>query len=255
MNDWPQGWYCDERRAWPAGSGGSGWAGPPTSDLTTRRPAGSGWPGAGWPSQPPDRTAPGRESRLPPAGWPPARGRRRWGPKRILKIVAAVVLLAVVASVGYYFFLNSKLTRINALAGDPGRPAAGAGTNWLLTGSDSRGGLSRTEEDQLALGHDITGARTDTIMVLHLPANGNPPILMSIPRDSYVSIPGHGYNKINAAYPSAARNCSPRPCRTPPACTSAITWGSGWAAWPVWSTTSAVSGCACPGRWSTRRPG
>ena len=111
-----------------------------------------------------------------------------------------MVLLAIVASVGYYFFLNSKLTRINALADYTGRPAAGAGTNWLLTGSDSRGGLSRTEEDQLALGHDITGARTDTIMVLHLPANGNPPILMSIPRDSYVSIPGHGYNKINAAY-------------------------------------------------------
>ena len=199
MNDWPQGWYRDETPGRPAGSGGSGWAGPPTSDLTTRRPAGSGQPGAGWPSQPPDRTAPGRESR-PPAGWPPARGRRRGGPKRILKIVAAVVLLALVASVGYYFFLNSKLTRINALAGYAGRPAAGAGTNWLLTGSDSRGSLSRTEEDQLALGHDITGARTDTIMVLHLPANGNPPILMSIPRDSYVSIPGHGYNKINAAY-------------------------------------------------------
>ena len=72
--------------------------------------------------------------------------------------------------------------------------------NWLLTGSDSRGGLSRTQEDQLALGHDIAGARTDTIMLLHLPANGNPPILISIPRDSYVQIPGNGYNKLNAAY-------------------------------------------------------
>jgi LCP family protein required for cell wall assembly len=37
-------------------------------------------------------------------------------------------------------------------------------------------------------------------MLLHLPTNGGPNVLMSIPRDSYVSIPGHGKNKINAAY-------------------------------------------------------
>ncbi len=116
------------------------------------------------------------------------------------KIIAAVILLLLIAAVGLYFYFNSKLTRVNALANYSGRPAAGAGTNWLLTGSDSRGGLTRTQEDQLALGHDVTGARTDTIMVLHLSANGNPPILMSIPRDSYVQIPGYGYNKINAAY-------------------------------------------------------
>ena len=145
--------------------------------------------------------APGRRGAdAPPRNWPAPRRRRRWGPKRVLQIIAAVVILAIIGSVGYYFYLNSKLTRINALVSYSGRPAAGAGANWLLTGSDSRGGLSRTQEDQLALGHDITGARTDTIMVLHLPANGNPPILMSIPRDSYVNIPGYGYNKINAAY-------------------------------------------------------
>jgi LCP family protein required for cell wall assembly len=126
--------------------------------------------------------------------------RRRWGPKRILKIIAAVVVLLLIAAVGLYFYFNSKLTRVNALVNYSGRPAVGAGSNWLLTGSDSRGGLTRTQENQLALGHDVTGARTDTIMVLHLSANGNPPILMSIPRDSYVQIPGHGYNKINAAY-------------------------------------------------------
>jgi LCP family protein required for cell wall assembly len=77
---------------------------------------------------------------------------------------------------------------------------ASAGTNWLIAGSDSRSGLTRTEEDQLALGHDISGGRTDTIMLLHLPANGTRPTLVSIPRDSYVPIPGHGENKINAAY-------------------------------------------------------
>jgi len=210
MNDWPQGWYRDETPRRPAGPASGGWSDAPTGDRTGRYP-GSGQPGyqagragqqaTSWPSPPPDRMAPGRRGAdAPPPNWPAPRRRRRWGPKRVLQIIAAVVILAIIGSVGYYFYLNSKLTRINALVSYSGRPAAGVGTNWLLTGSDSRGGLSRTQEDQLALGHDIAGARTDTIMVLHLSANGSPPVLMSIPRDSYVNIPGYGYNKINAAY-------------------------------------------------------
>ena len=203
MNDWPQGWYRNEPPGRRPGTAGGGWSDAPTGDLTNRYPAGRGQAAhqaPSWFSRPPSYSAPGpRGSDAPPGNVPSIR-RRRWGPKRIAKIIAALVILAIIASVGLYFYFNSKLTRINALANYSGRPAAGAGANWLLTGSDSRGGLSRTQEDQLALGHDIAGARTDTIMVLHLPANGNPPILMSIPRDSYVQIPGYGYNKLNAAY-------------------------------------------------------
>ena len=121
MNDWPQGWYRDETPGRPAGSGGSGWADPPTSDLTTRRPAGSGQPGAGWPSQPPDRTAPGRESRRPRLA-PSPRGRRRWRPKRILQS-SRPWSWSVVASAGFYFFVNWKLNRVNALTAYSGRPA------------------------------------------------------------------------------------------------------------------------------------
>jgi|SRR5450755_231135 LCP family protein required for cell wall assembly len=203
MNDWPQGWYRDDTPGRRPETARGSWSDAPTGDLTNRYPAGGGQAAhqpPGWPSQPPGYSAPGRPgSDVPPGNMPSIR-RRRWGPKRIAKIIAALVVLVIIASVGLYFYFNSKLTRINALTNYSGRPAAGAGANWLLTGSDSRGGLSRTQEDQLALGHDIAGARTDTIMVLHLPANGNPPILMSIPRDSYVPIPGFGYNKINAAY-------------------------------------------------------
>src|SRR5205085_27982 len=46
----------------------------------------------------------------------------------------------------------------------------------------------------------VGGRRTDTIMLLHVPDGGGPNVLLSIPRDSYVSIPGRGKNKINAAY-------------------------------------------------------
>ena len=100
---------------------------------------------------------------------------------------------------GTYFFFNGKLDRKNVLVGYAGRPAAAAGQNWLITGSDSRQGLTGQEEQVLATGHDISGHRSDTILILHIPASGRA-VLVSIPRDSYVQIPGHGYNKINAAY-------------------------------------------------------
>ncbi len=156
--------------------------------------AGSRASGPAWPGQPPSRSG----SSGPGGGGPGKPGWRRWlRPKRVLTIIGALVVLAIVATVGLYFSINSKMTRINVLV-----PTAltSDGTNWLIAGSDSRGGLTRAQENELALGHDITGGRTDTIMLLHLPANGTRPTLVSIPRDSYVAIPGNGYNKINAAY-------------------------------------------------------
>jgi LCP family protein required for cell wall assembly len=78
------------------------------------------------------------------------------------------------------------------------RPAGQPGTLWLLVGSDSREGLSPEDRERLGTG-DTAGKRTDTMMLLYVPPSGQP-ALISIPRDSYVAIPGHGRNKINAAY-------------------------------------------------------
>jgi len=109
-------------------------------------------------------------------------------------ILASLLVLALLATVGLYFNLNSKLTRANVLV-----PASltSAGTNWLITGSTGK--LTRQQIHQLHTGRDFDSL-SDTIMLLHLPGNGGRPVLVSIPRDSYVLIPGHGYNKINAAY-------------------------------------------------------
>jgi anionic cell wall polymer biosynthesis LytR-Cps2A-Psr (LCP) family protein len=41
--------------------------------------------------------------------------------------------------------------------------------------------------------------RTDTIMIVYTPPTGKP-ALISIPRDSYLDIPNHAKNKVNAAY-------------------------------------------------------
>jgi LCP family protein required for cell wall assembly len=67
-----------------------------------------------------------------------------------------------------------------------------------VVGSDARSDLSAEEKKDLGTG-SVAGQRTDTIMLLHVPSSG-PTVLISVPRDSYVPIPGHGSNKINAAY-------------------------------------------------------
>ena len=77
------------------------------------------------------------------------------------------------------------------------RPPEQKGTTYLLVGSDSREGLTRKQQLDLGVGKGA-GRRTDTIMLLHIGAGPN--LLMSIPRDSIVPIPGHGTTKINAAF-------------------------------------------------------
>ena len=96
------------------------------------------------------------------------------------------------------FFFYARVGKVNALQDYAGRPAATPGQDWLLIGSDSRAGLSRKQVRQLHVGH-AAGQRTDTIILLHKPSSGRS-TLVSLPRDSYVPIPGHGRNKLNAAY-------------------------------------------------------
>lgn len=89
------------------------------------------------------------------------------------------------------------VAKVDALPTD-NRPPAGKGTNVVLVGSDSREGLDAAERKRLGTGR-TEGKRTDSIMVLHIPDSGDP-TLVSLPRDSYVDIPGHRKNKINASF-------------------------------------------------------
>ncbi len=188
------------------------WSGQP-EDLTQpgqlRQPGGpwqAGGQAGGWPAQPATRVStrpprPARGAGIGLPGMPGPGGWRRWlRPRRVAAVLAVLLSLALIGTVATYFYLDSKLTRQNVLLDYASRPAQGAGQNWLITGSDSRQGLSRAELRRLAAGYGIGGSRSDTIMVLHLPSNGGPPVLISIPRDSYVAIPGYGDNKINAAF-------------------------------------------------------
>lgn len=132
--------------------------------------------------------------------WPdrPPKGPRRIG-RKILVSVAVLLVLLIIASVAGYFWIGSKLNTIEAFTDYDGRPAATPGEDWLLVGSDSRAGLSAAQRRKLATGKAV-GKRTDTMMLLHIPDGDGKPTLVSLPRDSYVPINGHGSGKLNASY-------------------------------------------------------
>ncbi|MCT2275299.1 LCP family protein [Dietzia cinnamea] len=124
---------------------------------------------------------------------------RRIGPLRIVGLVLALVLtLGVVTAL----WADSKLQRIDALTDYPGRGGNTPGTVTLLVGTDSREGLTPEQQAQLSTGSesDAGGKRTDTMMLVYTPRGGDRTMLISLPRDLLVNIPGYGENKLNAAY-------------------------------------------------------
>nr|WP_255633448.1 LCP family protein [Demequina sp. TTPB684] len=98
----------------------------------------------------------------------------------------SLVAVFVIALGSLWWWVEGKISHVDALSGAPGTP----GQTYLIVGSDSREGW----------GEDGTvGARTDTIMLVHQPESG-PTAMISIPRDTYVEIPGYGASKVNAAF-------------------------------------------------------
>lgn len=132
------------------------------------------------------------------------RPRRRWLRRTFVSLLC-LVLLVVVGIGAYGWFLSSKvdnnLTREDLLGSDlvvdgqkvdpetttdGEKLVTGAGTNYLLIGSDARPGE--------------TASRADVIQLVHVNKAASQVHLVHFPRDLYVDIPGQGKDKINAAY-------------------------------------------------------
>ena len=144
--------------------------------------------------------APSRRATPPPAAPPPggaaksSRGFRM--PRFRLKWLRLLLVLWVVFLIAVPLWAWSKVDKVEAFPeGD--RPDEQPGTTYLMVGSDSRGDLTEEERKELGTGN-ASGQRTDSIMLLH--TGDGPNLLMSIPRDSLVEVPGHGTAKINSAY-------------------------------------------------------
>jgi LCP family protein required for cell wall assembly len=138
----------------------------------------------------------------PPPGTAPAGPKRpRWSTRRKIGYTAlGLVVVLLVVSVSTYFWADSKVRREVDLSKVEDRPAAGKGTNYLIVGSDSREGLSKEQEKELHTGSD-SGQRTDSMMILHTGGNGT--TMMSLPRDSFVTIPAFTGKESGKRYPAS----------------------------------------------------
>ncbi|MEO7448555.1 MAG: LCP family protein [Humibacillus sp.] len=130
---------------------------------------------------------------------PPADPRYRLKKRRlVLLVVGLLVLLWIAFMVWVPMHAWGSVNKVDNVP-DGDRPTDTSGYNYLLVGSDSREGLTTAQRKAYATG-DAAGNRTDTIMLVHVSESGGKPVMVSLPRDSYVPIPGHGSDKINAAY-------------------------------------------------------
>ncbi|MFN0283676.1 MAG: LCP family protein [Kineosporiaceae bacterium] len=141
---------------------------------------------------------------------PPRRGTRRSRARRRWVYVAVGMVVALALSgVGVLYLVerakttyDANITRFSApVIPEAGRPeAAGADAdgntplNFLLLGSDSR--ISAGDP----LDWEAGAQRTDAIMLVHVQADRKGAYVISIPRDSWVEIPGRGKAKINAGF-------------------------------------------------------
>ena len=103
-------------------------------------------------------------------------------------LLAALLALLLALGIGVFSawnWVDSQLNKTSWLTSK----ANTSGESWLILGSDER-------EGTIGNAGDVTGFRTDTILVLTKPMSG-PASLISIPRDSLVEIDGD-YMKINA---------------------------------------------------------
>ena len=129
--------------------------------------------------------------------------------KRVVAIAMALFLILGFIGGGLYLYAQGairSIPRSSALTGVAHGSSDGA-TNILLLGLDSRrdnngNDLPRALLDTMHVGSSssIGGYNTNTIILIHVPANGRQAIAISIPRDDYVAVPGYGMRKIKEAY-------------------------------------------------------
>ena len=128
-------------------------------------------------------------------------GGRRW-PRRTLMAVTVLLALAILAVAVAYLWARDKLDEIPRIAVS-GLQSTGAGNpqNILVVGSDTRANESAAAAQHFGSTSDVSGQRSDTIVLLHVDPRTSKAALLSIPRDTFVPIAGSGTsNRINAAF-------------------------------------------------------
>jgi LCP family protein required for cell wall assembly len=167
------------------------------------------------PSYPVDPSAP-----LPPHLDPRrrSRGGRRRGARRaggsgrrtalrLAQVTGTLLSVGLLVLAGYvwltYRSIDKGVHRLPVAVNAPPsgkQDIDGTDQNILLVGNDDRSNMTDAEVRKLKVGRGSGSRATDTMMIVHVPADGSRATLISLPRDTYVTIPGHGKNKLNSAY-------------------------------------------------------
>ncbi|MFB6843100.1 LCP family protein [Streptomyces sp. NPDC056361] len=146
----------------------------------------------------------------PPPYAPQGPGRPAPDWRKRAKVGSIVLVVGVLAwGIGTYAWASSQMRNEVDLSKVIERPEEGDCTTYLIVGSDSREGMSAEEKKKLHTG-SAEGKRTDSMMILAACSSGN--TMISLPRDSWVTIPSfvgsesgksypaRGGSKLNAAY-------------------------------------------------------
>ena len=164
---------------------------------------------------PPAGETPRLPAHLNPRG-APRRARRVARIGSILVAAAAAGMVLVVSGSGYGLLVwsDAGIDRVDAFAATADRPTASpdGSTTFLMVGSDARTGMSKADRRRLHVGNNpgTVGRRADTMLLVHVSSRHDTVTAVSLPRDSYVTIPAHvgtdgsnvpeRRNKLNAAY-------------------------------------------------------
>ncbi|HET7406819.1 MAG TPA: LCP family protein [Mycobacteriales bacterium] len=146
---------------------------------------------------------------------PPGRTRGRKAARFLSWTAIALSIITLVVSVvgyGLFHYYEGRLGTVHLGLGGKDRPAAGAdgsAQNFLLVGSDTRN-FAGGQQYQGTGADYVTGQRSDTVMLAHIPPGKARATIVSFPRDSWVEIPaytdGQGHlhpahmGKLNSAF-------------------------------------------------------
>ena len=142
-------------------------------------------------------------------------------PRKHSRAIRAITSLSVgivaLSAIGWLGLgqISGSLNRTDAFAGINNRPdKPTSAMNLLLVGSDNRAGLTKEQIRELWVGGTevAAGARSDTMILVHISKARDRAVIISLPRDSLVTIPEHvsssdstktvpaRQNKLNAAF-------------------------------------------------------
>jgi LCP family protein required for cell wall assembly len=121
--------------------------------------------------------------------------RRRRAMRLLSKLAVGASILTLLASAvgfGFYRYYAGKLSVIAIPGTRQASVPADAAQNFLLVGSDTRAfvGGQQFQARQGASDY-VSGQRSDTVILVHIPRGRGKATLVSFPRDSFVQIPAY----------------------------------------------------------------